>query len=77
MVVLLGAFGAHDPDQQPAMPPATVAQHAAVLLVDLLAGTTEGRERPGVDPAVLTGRAERLLDRALAELERAETMEMP
>jgi hypothetical protein len=70
VVVLLGAFGAHDPDQQPALPPAVVARHAAVLLVDLLTGTTK------TTPDLL-GRAERLLNRALAELERAETMEMP
>ena len=72
VLVLLGAFGAHDPDQQPAVPPATVAQHAAVLLVDLL-----DDQQAQVEPAVLTGRVERLLNRALAELERAETMEMP
>lgn len=70
VVVLLGAFGAHDPDQQPVLPPATVAQHAAVLLVDLLTGTAETQPE-------LPERAERLLNRALAELERAETMEMP
>jgi hypothetical protein len=76
VVVLLGAFGAHDPDQQPALPPAVVAQHAAVLLVDLLTGPAE--TEPGqLDPAALIDRAERLLNRALAELERAETMEMP
>jgi len=73
VVVLLGAFGAHDPDQQPGLPPTTVAQHAAVLLVDLLTGAAE--TEPG--KLDLAGRAERLLDRALAELERAETMEMP
>jgi hypothetical protein len=82
VVVLLGAFGAHDPDQQPALPPATVAQHAAVLLVDLLAGTDEtkaGETKAGETTAGETtaGRTERLLNRALAELERAETMEMP
>ncbi len=70
VVVLLGAFGAHDPDQQPALSPARVAQHAVVLLVDLLTGTAK------TTPDLL-GRAERLLNRALAELERAETMEMP
>jgi hypothetical protein len=73
VVVLLGAFGAHDPDQQSALPPATVAQHAAALLVDLLTGTAE----TGTAELDLPRRAERLLDRALAELERAETMEMP
>jgi hypothetical protein len=84
VVVLLGAFGAHDPDQQPAWPPAMVAQHAAVLLVDLLAGTGSAGQPVGpaelagqADPAELAGRAEALLDRALAELERAETMELP
>jgi hypothetical protein len=76
VVVLLGAFGAHDPDQQPALPPAVVAQHAAVLLVDLLTGPAE-TEPDQLDPAALIDRAERLLNRALAELERAETMEMP
>lgn len=70
VVVLLGAFGAHDPDQQPTIPPAIVAQHAAVLLVDLLAGAAE------TEPARIA-LAERLLNRALAELERAETMELP
>jgi hypothetical protein len=68
VVVLLGAFGAHDPDQQAASAPAIVAQHAAVLLVDLLTDPTKP------DPP---GRTERLLNQALAELERAETMEMP
>jgi hypothetical protein len=53
-----------------------VAQHAAVLLVDLLTGAAES-ETAQVDPAVLTGRAERLLDQALAELKRAETIELP
>jgi hypothetical protein len=77
VVVLLGAFGAHDPDQQPAYPPATVAQHAAVLLVDLLTGKAESDLLAGKAESDLLVPAERLLNRALAELERAETMEMP
>lgn len=86
VVVLLGAFGAHDPDQQASTQPAAVAQHAAVLLVDLLTGTDlptgtdllTGTDLPtGKAETALLRRAERLLDRALAELQRAETMEMP
>jgi hypothetical protein len=61
LVVLTGALGLSDPDEQPALPPETVARNATVLLAHLLAG------RP---PAPY-------LDAALAELERAETIEMP
>jgi hypothetical protein len=78
VVVLLGAFGALDPDQQPALPPARVAQHAALLLVDLLAGAGQPADRAELSGrAELSDRAAALLDRALAELERAETMELP
>lgn len=61
LVVLTGALGLSDPDEQPALPPAAVALNATLLLTHLLG------ERP---PA-------RYLDAAFAELQRAETIEMP
>jgi hypothetical protein len=61
LVVLTGALGLSDPDEQPAFPPAAVARDATLLLAHLL-GT-----RP-VGP---------YLDAAVAELRRAETIEMP
>jgi hypothetical protein len=61
VVVLSGAFGVHPEDDDPASPPAEVASSAAVLVAHLL----DGRD---VDP---------LLDAALAEVARAETVEMP
>jgi hypothetical protein len=61
VVVLSGAFGVHPEDDAPASPPAEVASSAAVLVAHLL----DGRD---VDP---------LLDAALAEVARAETVEMP
>lgn len=61
LVVLTGALGLSDPDDQPALPPEAVARNATLLLAYLLG------ERP---PA-------RYLDAAVAELGRAETIEMP
>jgi hypothetical protein len=81
VVVLLGSLGAQDPDDQPAASPVTVAEYAAVLTADLIA-TEQATEQAGEESTEqradrLRGRAEQLIDRALAELERAETMEMP
>jgi hypothetical protein len=85
VVVLIGSLGVQDPDEQPAAAPATVAEHAAVLTAELI----KAEQRAGEPGAAVTGdgaeqradrfrdRANQLLDRALAELERAETMEMP
>ena len=61
LVVLTGALGMSDPDEQPALPPAAVARNATLLLAHLLG------PRP-LKP---------YLDAAFAELERAETIEMP
>jgi hypothetical protein len=61
LVVLTGALGLSDPDEQPALPPAAVARNATLLLTHLL----------GPRPLA------RYLDAAFAELERAETIEMP
>lgn len=61
LVVLTGALGMSDPDEQPALPPEAVARNAVLLLAHLLG------PRP---PA-------RYLDAAFAELQRAETIEMP
>ncbi len=61
LVVLTGALGLSDPDEQPVLPPAAVARNATLLLTHLLG------ERP----------LARYLDGAFAELERAETIEMP
>jgi hypothetical protein len=61
LVVLTGALGLSDPDEQPALPPAAVARHATLLLAYLLG------DRP----------LARYLDAAFAERERAETIEMP
>lgn len=61
LVVLTGALGLSDPDEQPALAPAAVARNATLLLAYLLG------DRP----------LARYLDVAFAELERAETIEMP
>lgn len=61
LVVLTGALGLSDPDEQPVLPPAAVARNATLLLTHLLG------ER-SLTP---------YLDAAFAELERAETIEMP
>jgi hypothetical protein len=61
LVVLTGALGLSDPDDQPAVAPAAVAGNAALLVAYLLDGRPVGPH----------------LDGALAELRRAETVEMP
>jgi hypothetical protein len=61
LVVLTGALGMSDPDEQPAVPPEEVARNATLLITYLLG------------PRPLGG----YLDAAFAELERAETIEMP
>jgi hypothetical protein len=61
LVVLTGALGLSDPDEQPAYGPEPVARNATLLVAYLL------RARP-LGP---------YLDAALAELRRAETIEMP
>jgi hypothetical protein len=61
LVVLTGALGLSDPDSEPPVAPATVARNAALLIAHLLG------------PRPLAPR----LAAALAELERAETVEMP
>jgi hypothetical protein len=61
LVVLTGALGLSDPDEQPEVTPAAVAGNAVLLLAYLLG------KRP-LGP---------YLDAALAELRRAETIEMP
>jgi hypothetical protein len=61
LVVLTGALGLSDPDEQPAVPPPAVARNAVLLIAFLLRG------RP-VRP---------YLDASFAELQRAETIEMP
>lgn len=64
VLVLTGALGLSDPDDTPAAAgPAALAAGAALLIADLLA----------VAGGPLTG----YLDEALAELERAETIELP
>jgi hypothetical protein len=61
LVVLTGALGLADPDEQPPLPPATVARAALLLITDLLG------------PAPLAT----YLTPALTELSRAETIELP
>jgi hypothetical protein len=64
VLVLTGALGLSDPDEaSSAAGPAALATAAALLIADLL----------GVAGGPLTG----YLDAALAELERAETIELP
>jgi hypothetical protein len=64
VVVLTGAFGMHDPEGEPRrLRPAEVSVHAALLLADVLTGTPI--------------RLDHHLAAALAELARAETVEMP
>lgn len=61
--VLTGALGLSDPDAPAAAGPAVLSQHAALLTAHLLSAT----DQP------LAG----YLDAAFAELERAETIELP
>lgn len=61
LVLLTGALGLSDPDQEPAVDPAAVARNSALLLTHLLDGRPPGP----------------YLDAAIAELRRAETIEMP
>jgi hypothetical protein len=61
LIVLTGALGLSDPDDQPRVPPAAVAANASLLVAYLLG------------PRPLAP----YLDGALAELRRAETIEMP
>ena len=60
-LVLTGALGLNDPDEQPAVGPASVARHAVLLVAHLLGSTA-----PGVH-----------LEAAFAELARAQTIELP
>jgi hypothetical protein len=61
LVVLAGALGLSDPDDRPAPAPAAVARNAVLLTADLLGPRPLGP----------------YLAAALAELARAETIEMP
>ncbi len=61
LVVLTGALGLADPDEQPPVPPGPVARNAVLLTADLLG------------PRPLAP----YLTAALAELHRAETVELP
>jgi hypothetical protein len=62
IVVLTGALGMQDPDQEQPLPPATTAVHAVLLLAELGAGPAQVRHD---------------LDVAVAELARHQTIEMP
>jgi hypothetical protein len=61
LIVLTGALGLSDPDEEPPVPPAAVARNAVLLIACLLRGRSVGA----------------YLDASFAELERAETIEMP
>ena len=61
LVVLTGALGLSDPDDEPPVPPAAVARNAVILIAFLLRGRSV---RP-------------YLAASFAELERTETIEMP
>lgn len=63
VLVLMGALGATDPTDSPQPNHTVISEHAALLIADLLAVADEP----------LDG----YLSFALAEIERAETMEMP
>jgi hypothetical protein len=63
VLVLAGALGVHE-DEPRSLPPAALARHAALLGADLLTAA------PG-------GHLDGLLDAALAEVARVETVEMP
>ncbi|MCW2522252.1 MAG: hypothetical protein JWO63_587 [Frankiales bacterium] len=63
LLVLSGALGAVDPDEQPPAGRSLLTQHASVVLADLTAA----------EPALLAGH----LHRSIAELRRAQTIEMP
>lgn len=73
VTALLGALGAHDPDERPPVEAGGLAVHGALLIADLLAVPT-GPPTP-TDP--IAARLERYLDSALAEIKRAETVELP
>jgi hypothetical protein len=62
VLVLTGALGMQDPDEEQPMPPATIAVHAVLLLAELGAGPPQVRQ---------------CLDIAVAELSRHQTVEMP
>ncbi|MFI7588571.1 hypothetical protein ACIB24_15990 [Spongisporangium articulatum] len=62
VLAVTGALGMQDPDEEPELPAAQIAVHAVLLLAELGAGPEQ---------------AARDLDVAVAELTRAETVEMP
>jgi hypothetical protein len=72
LLVLSGALGMTDPDQQPLTGRVPLAAHACLVLEHLSAPTSEPSEPTG--PTDLLAR--HLAD-AVAEIRRAETMEMP
>ncbi|SDQ04027.1 hypothetical protein [Quadrisphaera sp. DSM 44207] len=63
VVVLTGALGVHDPEEQAPVSALRVAEHAALLLADLLPASARSLDD--------------LLDAALAEVARAEVVEEP
>ncbi|MDQ2837526.1 MAG: hypothetical protein M3Y42_20710 [Actinomycetota bacterium] len=66
VAVLMGALGAADPEDNPPAVRGAFAVHGSLLIADLLSAQAE------------TGASiEQRLDHAFAEIERAETMEMP
>ncbi len=88
LAVLLGAVGAHV-DEQAALDPRAVAEHAALVAAHVLdrrgrpRAPADGSTRPAAAPSAAAGPAalQRDLDAhlsaAVAELERVQTVEMP
>ncbi len=66
VTVLMGALGAQDPDQAAPTDRSEIAAHGCLLIEDLLTARGEA-----------SGGLERYLSGAFAEIERAETMELP
>ncbi|MEO6703901.1 MAG: hypothetical protein ABI140_10235 [Jatrophihabitantaceae bacterium] len=70
VIALLGALNAAEPDDQPVTDERTVALHGSLLIADLIGATGDGSAQPAAE-------LDRLLDSAFAEIQRAETIELP
>ena len=63
IAVLTSALGVAEPEEMPPLSPQTLTVHACLVIADLATGVADG--------------ADQYLRRAMAEIERAQTIEMP
>jgi hypothetical protein len=77
IAVLMGALGAADPDETSQLNQAGIAVHGSLLIADLLTAGLLANSMESPSPEKASTLLNAKLDHAFAEIQRAETMEMP